>query len=176
MEIIDIKNITFSYPNQKEPAVIDASFTANEGEFVILSGYSGSGKTTLLKCLKPEITPNGKVEGEIVYNGQNIAAYTPKDIASNIGYLFQNPYTQVVTDRVMSELAFSMESLSYKQDLMNRRIAEIVAIMGLEGLIDKSCDELSGGELQLINLASILVTEPKMLLLDDLHDLAKLKH
>ncbi len=167
MEIINIQNLTFSYPNTNTPAVSSITFTANEGDLVILSGYSGSGKTTLLKCMKPEITPNGKIDGEILYKGNNITDYTPKEIASDVGYLFQNPYSGVVTDRVISELAFSMESLSYKQELMNRRIAEIVAVMGLNDMIDKSTNELSGGELQLVNLASILVTEPKVLLLDE---------
>ncbi|MCR4716120.1 MAG: ATP-binding cassette domain-containing protein [Lachnospiraceae bacterium] len=167
MEILKVDNLTFSYPNKDYKAIKDINLSVDEGDFVILSGYSGSGKTTLLKCLKPEIRPTGGIDGNISYNNEPLDDYEPKTIAKDIGYLFQEPSSQIVTDKVINELAFSMENLGFKQDLMERRIAELSSYFGLEALLDKNTSELSGGQMQMLNLASILTLSPKLLLLDE---------
>ena len=169
MEILNVKNLKFKYPKTEKNVVDDVSFQVNEGEFVVLCGPTGSGKSTLLKLLKPEISPLGEREGHVVFQNEEI----DRDIedkkikASRIGYVCQNPKEQAVTDKVWHELAFGLENMGLPQSVMGARIAEMASYFGIEDWYEKRTDELSGGQLQILNLASVMVMNPDILILDE---------
>lgn len=162
-----IKNLSFTYPGRDEKALKNISLNINRGEFAVICGKSGSGKSTLLSMLKPEISPHGKTEGEIIYFGKNKNEYSARESASDIGYLLQNTEYQTVTHSVRSELAFGLENLGLDSKTIRLRIAEISAYFSLQKIIDKKTDELSGGQKQLVCLASILAMHPKALIFDE---------
>ena len=111
MAHIEIKNLSFKYKTSEKNSLSDVSFTINKGDFVVLCGKSGCGKTTLLRCLKPNIMPAGKTEGEILLESRNIESLTDREQAKKIGFVMQNPEYQIVTDKVWHELAFGLESM-----------------------------------------------------------------
>lgn len=133
----------------------------------MLCGPSGCGKTTLLRHLKRELKPVGLSEGSLWYKGQSMDELSPQTAAEDIGMVFQNPEAQIVMDTVWHELAFSMENMGYSPTVMRSRLAEIAGLFGLEPLLYKPVHELSGGQKQLLNLASVLLLRPKLLLLDE---------
>ncbi|OBZ13101.1 ABC transporter ATP-binding protein [Bacillus sp. FJAT-26390] len=167
MEVIQVNNLTFRYPEAKGAALDDVSFHVKQGEFVVLCGASGCGKTTLLRHLKKETLPVGKQSGTVRYNGTLLAELPAIEAAEQIGMVFQNADNQIVMDQVWHELAFSMENVGYDQAVMRKRLAEMSHFFGLEELLYKSVHEISGGQKQLINLASVLLLQPKLLLLDE---------
>jgi energy-coupling factor transporter ATP-binding protein EcfA2 len=167
MEIIQVDNLSFRYPEENEPSLDGISFSVKEGEFVVLCGASGCGKTTLLRHLKKETAPVGHRTGGVAYKGSPLEEWPAETAAEQIGIVFQNPENQIVMDQVWQELAFSMENMGYSQALMRKRLAEMVHFFGLEPLLYKSVHELSGGQKQMINLASVLLLQPKLLLLDE---------
>lgn len=162
-----INNFSFTYPGRDEKTLKNISFAINNGEFVVIAGKSGSGKSTLLSMLKPEITPQGKTEGEITFFGKSKKDYSPRESACDIGYLLQNTEYQTVTHSVRSELAFGLENIGLDSKAISLRIAEISAYFSLQNIIDKKTDELSGGQKQLVCLASILAMHPKVLIFDE---------
>ncbi|WP_088042317.1 ABC transporter ATP-binding protein [Bacillus sp. EAC] len=165
--MIKVEGLSFWYPDEHHASLSDISFTINEGEFVVLCGASGCGKTTLLKHLKQEIKPIGKTIGNIFVFGEGIETISNKRAAEQIGMVFQNPENQIVMDTVWHELVFSMENMGYSLTVMRKRLAEMANYFGLESLLYKSVHELSGGQKQLLNLASVLLLQPKLLLLDE---------
>ncbi|MFF2911933.1 ABC transporter ATP-binding protein [Paenibacillus sp. NPDC057934] len=167
MEIITADRLSFRYPDEARNSLHELSFTIREGEFVVLCGPSGCGKTTLLRHLKRELTPVGTGSGTVCYRGLPLGEWSPPVVAAEIGMVFQNPEAQIVMDTVWHELAFSMENLGYPLPVMRSRLAEIAGLFGLEPLLYKPVHELSGGQKQLLNLASVLVLQPKVLLLDE---------
>ncbi len=162
-----INNLSFTYPGRDEKTLKNISFAINNGEFVVIAGKSGSGKSTLLSMLKPEITPQGKTEGEITFFGKSKKDYSPRESACDIGYLLQNTEYQTVTHSVRNELAFGLENIGLDSKAISLRIAEISAYFSLQNIIDKKTDELSGGQKQLVCLASILAMHPKVLIFDE---------
>ncbi len=167
MNILKADNLTFSYPDAKRPAICDVSLSLEEGSFSILYGPSGCGKSTLLKLLKKEIAPYGKLSGERRYAGTPYGELDARVAASEIGYLSQDPDSQIVADVVWQELAFALENLGTKPEKIRARVAEMAAYFGIEGWFHKKTSELSGGQKQLLNLASVMTLEPKVLLLDE---------
>ncbi|GAB3794382.1 ABC transporter ATP-binding protein [Virgibacillus kimchii] len=167
MEIISAKNITFSYPDSKEPALKNVELSIEKGDFTVLCGTSGSGKSTLLRLLKYDIAPHGKRQGEIFYKGVNVQEILPLTRAKEIGMVFQDPDYQIVMDTVMDELLFGMENLGFSTEDMRKKMAEMVHFFGLNNLLRKKTEDLSGGEKQLVNLASVLLLDPEVLLLDE---------
>ncbi|RIU91110.1 ABC transporter ATP-binding protein [Oceanobacillus picturae] len=165
MEILSAKSISFTYPLEENPALREVDFHVHKGEFVVLCGASGSGKSTLLHLVKQEIAPHGKLEGSIFYNGTQLEKNdTPPD---DIGIVFQDPENQIVMDNVMEELLFGMENKGYQTEDMRKKVAEMTHYFGLTHLLDKKTSELSGGEKQKVNLVSVLLLEPDLLLLDE---------
>lgn len=160
MEILQIENLSFRYPGAKQNAVDDVSFSVHSGEFMVVCGASGCGKTTLLRLLKPELAPAGEISGKIVYNG---GERTPAEI----GYVLQNPDNQIVTDKVWHELAFGLENLGLPTEVIRRRVGEMANYFGIQDWFRKKTDELSGGQKQLLNLAAVMVMQPKVLILDE---------
>ncbi|GGD57519.1 ABC transporter ATP-binding protein [Paenibacillus nasutitermitis] len=166
-EILSIDSLSFRYPDANKDALANLSLTVMEGEFLVLCGASGCGKTTLLRQLKQELAPEGERKGIIRFRGTPIESLAPKTAAEQIGFVFQNPENQIVMDTVWHELAFGMENLGYPLSIMRKRLAEMVHFFGLEPLLYKSVHELSGGQKQLVNLASVLLLGPRLLLLDE---------
>ncbi|MDE6412735.1 MAG: energy-coupling factor ABC transporter ATP-binding protein [Eubacterium sp.] len=166
MESIRIENLTFYYPESDIPAIDDFSVSIDSGDFFVLFGHSGCGKSTLLRQLKPQIAPHGTKSGRILFNGTTIDDLTERDSASKIGFVMQSPDNQLVTDKVWHELAFGLESLGYDTPTIRRRIAEIASFFGIQNWFYMDVSELSGGQKQLLNLASVMVMQPSVLIFD----------
>jgi len=167
MENYLFKNVSFSYPEVEEKALDQISFLVSQGEFLILCGSSGCGKSTLLRHLKTCLTPHGVHEGEILYGSVPLDAVDDKTQAQEIGFVLQSPENQVVTDKVWHELAFGLESLGYDTPTIRRRVAEVAAFFGIENWFYKNVTELSGGQKQLLSLASVMAMNPQILVLDE---------
>lgn len=167
MEILATHRLSFTYPNATIPALKDISIQVAQGEFIVLCGPSGSGKSTLLRMFKPEIAPHGIKEGTLSFQGKPLEEVDPIVNAKELGMVFQDPENQIAMDNVLEELIFGMENLGFTTEQMRKKVAEMVNFFGLNPLLDKKIDELSGGQKQLLNLASILLLEPSVLLLDE---------
>lgn len=167
METIRFNHITFSYPLAEKNALEDVSFTIEEGEFIVLCGKSGCGKSTLLRQMKKNLIPYGNIEGEVLYRGKPVAELDDRYSVTEIGFVQQNPDHQIVTDKVWHELAFGLESLGMNNNAIKRRVAEMASYFDIQGWFRKNVSELSGGQKQLLNLASVMAMQPKLLILDE---------
>ena len=167
METYRIENLTFTYPNRDKAALHDIDLTIKQGEFITLCGPSGCGKTTLLRQLKQSIAPHGIKSGEIYFEGKPLEELSDKDAAAKIGFVFQSPENQIVTDKVWHELAFGLESLGFDTPETRLRVAEVASFFGIQTWFHKSITELSGGQKQILALASIMALQPSVLILDE---------
>ncbi len=166
-KIIEIQDLSFAYPGEEVRALNHINLDVEEGEFLVLCGKSGCGKSTLLTHLKTPITPHGKRKGEILFYGQRLSDMENRVQAQRIGYVLQNPDNQIVTDKVWHELAFGLESLGYSTPDIRIRVAEMASYFGIQDWFYKNVAELSGGQKQLLNLASIMAMHPDLLVLDE---------
>lgn len=164
---ISVKKLNFRYPNAEKPALSNIDLEISEGSFTTLCGVSGCGKSTLLRMLKPCLAPHGELSGEIFFEGTPLSMLSENAAARDIGFVMQDPEAQICTDRVWHELAFSLESIGEPPERMRRRVAECAAFFGLERLFESGTASLSGGEKQLLALASAAALRPKLLLLDE---------
>lgn len=168
MAQFEIKDMSFYYPTAgKKPALDGINLSIEQGEYVTVCGRSGSGKTTLLKHLKSVLTPHGKMSGEILFEGTPLKEVDLRTQSARIGYVMQNPDNQIVTDKVWHELAFGLESLGVDQKTIRLRVAEMASYFGIQSWFHKNVNELSGGQKQLLNLASIMAMQPHVLILDE---------
>ena len=167
MEQLEIRNLSFSYPDAVRETIADVSFSISKGEYVLLCGNSGCGKTTLLRHLKSVLTPTGSRLGEILYNGVPLEQVDGAKQASAIGYVMQNPDDQIVTDKVWHELAFGLENLGVSRETIGLRVAEMASFFGIQSWYHRDISQLSGGQKQLLNLASIMAMQPEILILDE---------
>lgn len=167
MEMLAVKDLSFSYAGSDSAALSGVSFSVERGDFLAVCGATGSGKSTLLRLIKRELAPRGKAEGEILFCGKPLCELDDRKAAQKIGYVAQRPEEQIVTDRVWHELAFGLENLGLPTGVIRRRVAETACFFGIEEWFDKSTDELSGGQKQLLSLASVMVMQPELLLLDE---------
>ena len=167
IETIAVKNLTFTYPEREQPVLQDVSLTVRPGEFVVLCGSSGCGKTTLLRQLKPTLAPHGRLSGEILFEGTPLRELSQRDAASKIGFVLQSPENQIVTDKVWHELAFGLESLGFGTPAIRLRVAEMASFFGIQTWFYKNVTELSGGQKQLLALASVMALQPSLLILDE---------
>ncbi|MEJ8777936.1 ABC transporter ATP-binding protein [Pseudogracilibacillus sp. ICA-222130] len=167
MEILKVDNVTFRYPDMEKNVLQPISFSIERGSFVVLCGASGSGKTTLLRLLKHELAPYGKQTGTIYYNGKSLDEWDARLLTTEFGFVFQDPDNQIVMDEVLQEIVFGMENMNIPYIEMKKRLSELVHFFGVEDLLYKQTSTLSGGQKQLINLLSILLLRPKVLLLDE---------
>lgn len=156
MEILTVKNLKFTYPSASAPTLYDVSFSAQRGEFVLLCGEIGGGKSTLLRAVIPEIRPVGELSGTV-----NISD------GCTYGYISQSPEEQIVTDKVYHEIAFALENLGCDRSFIKRRVAEISSYFGLDSVLFDDCASLSGGQKQILNLASAMAQSPDILILDE---------
>lgn len=167
MAHLHIQNLTFQYPAASRPSLTDVNLEVNRGEYVLLCGQSGSGKTTLLRHLKSVLTPYGSRSGEVFLNGTLLSQLDQMTQASKIGFVMQNPDDQIVTDKVWHELAFGLESLGTNPNTMRLRVAEMASFFGIQSWFHRDVATLSGGQKQLLNLASIMAMQPEVLVLDE---------
>jgi len=167
MAIVKINNVSFTYPNETNPILKNMNLTIHQGEFIVLIGQSGCGKSTLLRHFKRELRPHGTMTGTIFYKDCDLEQLDAEVAAADIGYVFQNSDNQIVTDKVWHELAFGLESLGIDAPTIRRRVAEMANFFGIQKWFHHKTTELSGGQKQLLNLASIMVMQPKLLLLDE---------
>ena len=167
MALLDVRHLTFTYPGETRPAVQDVSFSLEAGDFAVLCGATGSGKSTLLRCLKREIAPKGVLTGALRSDGVPLRDLSARDSACRIGFVAQRPEAQIVTDKVWHEMAFGLENLGVPSPVIRRRIAETASYFGLQDWFDRDTAELSGGQKQLLCLASVMVMQPDVLLLDE---------
>lgn len=182
---LELRRFCFSYPDApdggggpgalqqdsgartRSAAIGPVDWRVARGEFHVLVGDTGSGKTTLLRCCKPSIAPAGSRSGEVLAFGRPIEGLSCFDAASRIGYVAQSPESQMVCDTVWREMAFGLENLGMAPDVMRRRIAETAHFFGIEPWFRHRVDELSGGQRQVLALASTLALHPSALLLDE---------
>lgn len=167
METFRIEQLAFSYPNMEKLALKNINLTIDSGEFVVICGKSGCGKSTLIRHLKTVLTPYGKREGDIYFQGKLLDLVDDRTQSSQIGYVLQSPENQIVTDKVWHELAFGLESLGYDNNTIRLRVAEMASFFGIQTWFRKNVTELSGGQKQLLNLASIMAMQPSVLILDE---------
>ena len=167
MELLQVKNLSFTYPNRDVPALRELSFSLERGSFCLLCGQSGSGKTTLLRLLKRELAPHGTAAGEILYDGAPLSSLSDRRSAAEIGFVRQNPDEQLVTDKVWHELAFALENLGLPNADIRRRVGEMASYFGIQDWYHRDTEQLSGGQKQLLSLAAVMVQQPKLLLLDE---------
>ena len=169
MEQITVRNLTFSYGEHTEFSLKNLSFSVRQGEILLLMGESGCGKTTLIRHLNVDNLPQGirNKECEILLDEKSLFSMEERERITKIGFVRQNVEASQATDKVWHELAFGLESLGYSQAVMQRKIAEMTAFFGLESIYYESLMNLSGGQKQLVNLASVMVMEPEVLILDE---------
>lgn len=167
MDILQVKNLNFTYPGESQKAIDDVSFAVKSGDFIVVCGETGCGKTTLLRTLKRELAPVGERSGTICYNGFRLEELEEDIAACDIGFVMQNPDNQIVTNKVFTELAFGLENMGLPAAVIRRRVGEISSYFGIGDWFHKDISELSGGQKQLLNLASVVVMQPKVLILDE---------
>lgn len=168
MEIFKIENLSFAYPGSPDKLSLDhVSLSIQQGEYIALCGRSGSGKSTLLRHLKTVLTPGGRRAGRVLFDGVPLNDVDIKSQAARIGYVMQDPDSQIVTDQVWHELAFGLESLGCDQKAMRLRVAEMASYFGIQDWFHRDVSDLSGGQKQLLNLASVMAMQPDVLILDE---------
>lgn len=166
----ELREVSFAYPSDGDGGahvLKGASMKVPEGAFVLLVGGTGSGKTTCLRLAKREVAPAGNLKGSVLVFGHEVRTLGELASSQLVGYVFQSPDNQIVCDTVWHELAFGLENLGLDQQETHRRLAEVCLFLGIEGLFRKRCDELSGGQRQVVALAAVLAMRPRLLLLDE---------
>jgi len=167
MEIASVRNLKFTYPESEKRVLDGVNFGVERGEFVLLCGATGCGKSTLLRMFRKELEPFGEKTGEVYLMGRPAEEYSDRETVSLTGFVMQNPEHQTVTDKVWHELSFGLENTGVPSGEMHRRIAEISGYFGIGGIYGKSTAELSGGQKQILALASAIAMRPKLIILDE---------
>ena len=161
--------LSYAYPGASAPALDRVDLEIGAGEMVVLAGSSASGKTTLLRAacgLVPHFH-GGEVSGELEVAGLDIRAHGPAELAAAVGFVAQEPETQVVSTTVQAEVELPLELRGADPSVRARAVEEVALALGIADLLERSTDTLSGGELQRVALAAALVTRPRMVLLDE---------
>ena len=168
---IEIKNFSYKYPLEDKNVLENLNLKIEKGEFWAIIGKNGSGKTTLCNALRRFVPDfyKGEVTGEIVVDGKNLKDFSPKELVTKIGFVFQNPFTQIsgVKDTVFEEIAYGLENLAVEKEKIIKRVNETLKLLEIEHLKDKNPQEMSGGQKQRVALASIIVMDPEILVIDE---------
>lgn len=167
MAVLRFESVSFAYPQAKKRALDRISFSMEQGEYLVVCGESGCGKTTLLRLAKQELTPAGAVEGTVFYREKPLKELDRETSALKTGFVQQNPENQIVTDYVWHELAFGLENMALPTQTIRRRVSEMASFFGMEEWFHKKTCELSGGQKQMLNLASVMAMNPELLILDE---------
>src|SRR6266498_3266608 len=171
MVIVNLKNVTYKYPLTDSPALQNINLQVDEGEFVAIIGPNGAGKSTLCYTLAGFIPHffKGELIGTIEVAGVETYTSSLNEWVLNVGLAFQNPFNQISGAKytVFEELAFGLENIGIPRDEMKRRVVDAMKLTGISDLADRSPYSLSGGQQQRVALTSILVMQPKVLVLDE---------
>ena len=166
---IELKDLSFGYSKNNKKILEDVNLTVKSGEIIAIVGLSGSGKTTLCYCMSG-IVPHiykGELTGEVFLDGDLIFDMNIPKIATKVGVVFQNPETQIFFPVVENELAFGPENLCIEREEIGKRIREVLSLLNIEDKRHEKTEHLSGGQKQLIALASVLTLKPEILILDE---------
>ena len=168
---IEIKNFSYKYPLEDKNVLENLNLKIETGEFWAIVGKNGSGKTTFCNTLRRFVPDfyKGEVTGEIVIDGKNLKDFSPKELVTKVGFVFQNPFTQIsgVKDTVFEEIAYGLENLAVEKEKIIKRVNETLKLLEIEHLKDKNPQEMSGGQKQRVALASIIVMDPEILVIDE---------
>ncbi|MEM3737612.1 MAG: ABC transporter ATP-binding protein [Candidatus Bathyarchaeia archaeon] len=167
--MIEIRDLTYTYPRAESPAISHINLRIEEGEFVILTGPSGCGKTTLCRCLNGLI-PNfygGVINGSVSIAGLDTSAHRTNELSQHVGFVFQNPENQLFSLSAERDVAFGLENLATPRDEIRRRVDWALQVLGISNLRERSPQELSGGEQQKVALACVIAMKPKIMILDE---------
>lgn len=160
-KIISIKKLEFGYNDKK--IFNDFSLDIEKGKFITLVGPNGSGKSTLVRIILGLVKANGKIS----FNDVEVNSKSIKNIISKIGVVFENPDDQFIGETVEADIAFSLENMQVKPSTIKKKISSISKYLGIENILNREPHTLSGGEKQLVALASALIREPEMLIMDE---------
>ncbi|MFJ7724673.1 energy-coupling factor ABC transporter ATP-binding protein [Neobacillus sp. NPDC097160] len=171
MSFIQLRNVSYKYPIGKGDVLKDVNVEIEKGGFYALIGANGSGKTTFCNVLRGFVPHfyKGDLRGEVLIDGKDIREWDMGELAQKIGFVFQNPFTQIsgVKETVFDEIAFGLENLGVEVDVIIQKVEDVIDILGIGYLRDKNPQELSGGQKQRVALASIIVMEPEILVIDE---------
>ncbi|WP_282139163.1 energy-coupling factor ABC transporter ATP-binding protein [Rossellomorea aquimaris] len=171
MSGIEIRNLSYQYPTGSEKVLHDLNLTIESGKFYAFAGVNGGGKTTLCNVIRGFIPHffKGERTGEVLIDGKDVQDWDPSDLAQKVGFVFQNPFTQIsgVKETVFDEIAFGLENLGVEISVIKQKVQDIIKLLGIEYIQDKNPNELSGGQKQRVALASIIVMEPDILIFDE---------
>ena len=166
---IEIKDLSYTYPQADRPALKNINLTINKGEFILLTGPSGCGKTTFCRTLNGLIPKfyNGKMVGQVIVNGLDTAKYSTMELAQHVGLIFQNPDNQIFALTVEKDIAFGLENLGKNREEMYKEIDWAAGVTGINNLRQRATHELSGGQKQRLTIASVLAMHPSIIVLDE---------
>jgi len=169
MSVIEVSGLTFTYAGAKSPAIMDVNLEVSEGEFILIVGPSGGGKSTLCRCLNGLIPHfyEGEYTGSVTVCGLKVADTPTHILSQHIGMVFQNPQNQLFSLSVEADIAFPLENLGLPRQEIRQRVDEVLELLNLQHLKDRSPFELSGGQQQKVAIASVLAMKPKIILLDE---------
>jgi energy-coupling factor transporter ATP-binding protein EcfA2 len=167
--MITIHDLTFTYPGADRPALNGLNLKIRDGELCLVMGPSGSGKSTLLRCMNGLVPhfSGGSLSGTIRVNDLDPARLSPREMSRSVGFVFQDPESQFVVDRVEDEIAFSLENAGFSKAEMETRVSEAMDLLELTPLRSRRLDTLSGGEVQRVAIAAAMALKPRILVLDE---------
>lgn len=171
MGLIALEDVSFTYTYADRPALSDVSLQIEEGHVYGIVGPNGSGKSTLCGVIRgtiPHFHP-GTLTGRVTILGRETREWNPKQLSTRIGYVFQNPFTQIsgIKDNVFEEIAFGLENLGTERDEAMARVQRVVDLVGIGHLVAKNPNEISGGQRQLVAFASIVAMDTDIIVIDE---------
>lgn len=171
MSVITINNLSYQYPIVETDVLHDINISIEKGAFYAVIGSNGSGKTTFCNVIRGFIPHfyKGDLRGEVLIEGKDIRDWELGELSQKIGYVFQNPFTQIsgVKETVFEEIAFGLENLGLEVEIIKEKVENVLKMLEIEYLQEKNPFELSGGQKQRVALASIIVMEPDILVIDE---------
>ncbi|MGK3200334.1 ABC transporter ATP-binding protein [Amycolatopsis sp. MEPSY49] len=167
--MIEFSRVTVTYPDAARPVLSDVSLQVEEGELCLVAGPTGAGKSTFLGAINghvPHFT-GGLLAGRVLVDGRDTASFPPRELASVVGVVGQDPLAGFVTDTVEEELAYAMEQLAVAPDVMRKRVEETLDLLGIADLRHRPLRTLSGGQQQRVAIGSVLTAHPSVVVLDE---------
>ena len=171
MDYLKLENVNYKYPLEEKNTLKNINIEIKKGEFWAVIGKNGSGKTTLCNILRRFVPDfyKGELTGKITLEGKELKDYSQKEIVQKIGFVFQNPFTQIsgVKNTVFEEIAYGLENLGIERETIISEVEKILKLLEIERLRDKNPYNLSGGQKQRVALASIIAMNPDILVIDE---------